>query len=445
MAGGASLRADAPVRARTPSLSREDFDDVVELASEGIPTGRGARMAYLHRDRVNGVLRPRRGARLAALTSGGAIPEVGDYRVVAEPDDTFVGTVNEDFAIESMAGDVFLLGTHSWRIRRVTSGEVRVMDAEGARPTIPFWVGEAPSRTAELSEEVSALRAGGGGATCHRRLRRGRALPAGSVRASRSTPPNSSSLTCRPGLQQLGVMPGQHDVVFERFFDDAGGMQLVVHSPFGGRVNRALGLALRKRFCVTFDFELQAAANDDAVILSLGPQHSFPLNSAARLLHPNTVKTTLEQAVLASPMFTSRWRWDLNRSLAILRFRGGKKNPLPIQRMEADDLMAAIFPALAACQENTPARADPVARPRHRAPGTGRLPPRSHGRGRAPAPGGVSSFRRDQVAFRRLGGTVGPVARNSQQRAVHVPRRRSARGKASPPGAIAPRLTRRGA
>jgi ATP-dependent helicase Lhr and Lhr-like helicase len=334
-------------------LARRDFDDVVELASEGIPTGRGARMAYLHRDRVNAVLRPRRGARLAALTSGGAIPEVGDYRVVAEPDDTFVGTVNEDFAIESMTGDVFLLGTHSWRIRRVTAGEVRVMDAEGARPTIPFWVGEAPSRTAELSEEVSALRAGVA-----------EQLAAGSPEAAVSYLQTTCGLEADAaqqvvaylgtGLEQLGVMPGHQDVVFERFFDDAGGMQLVVHSPFGGRVNRALGLALRKRFCVTFDFELQAAANDDAVILSLGPQHSFPLNSAPRLLHPNTVKTTLEQAVLASPMFTSRWRWDLNRSLAILRFRGGKKNPLPIQRMEADDLMAAIFPALAACQENTP-------------------------------------------------------------------------------------------
>ena len=335
------------------TLARQDFDDVVELASEGIPTGRGARMAYLHRDRVNGVLRPRRGARLAALTSGGAIPEVGDYRVVAEPDDTFVGTVNEDFAIESMAGDVFLLGTHSWRIRRVTAGEVRVMDAEGARPTIPFWLGEAPSRTAELSEEVSALRAGVA-----------EQLVAGSPESAVSYLEEACGLEAdaaqqvvaylATGLEQLGVMPGHQDVVFERFFDDAGGMQLVVHSPFGGRVNRALGLALRKRFCVTFDFELQAAANDDAVILSLGPQHSFPLNSAPRLLHPNTVKATLEQAVLASPMFTSRWRWDLNRSLAILRFRGGKKNPLPIQRMEADDLMAAIFPALAACQENTP-------------------------------------------------------------------------------------------
>jgi ATP-dependent Lhr-like helicase len=342
------LRRSAPYG----ELSRGDFDAVVELASEGIPTGRGPRMAYLHRDRVNGVLRPRRGARLAALTSGGAIPEVGDYRVIAEPDDILVGTVNEDFAIESMAGDVFLLGTHSWRIRRVTAGEVRVTDAEGARPTIPFWVGEAPSRTAELSEEVSDLRV----AIAEELAKSGPEAATGFVMATCGLERDAAEQVVAylsTGIEQLGVMPSQGDVVFERFFDEAGGMQLVVHSPFGGRVNRGLGLALRKRFCVTFDFELQAAANDDSVILSLGPQHSFPLSSASRMLHPNTVRATLEQAVLASPMFTSRWRWDLSRALAILRFRGGKKNPLPIQRMEADDLMAAVFPALAACQENT--------------------------------------------------------------------------------------------
>ncbi len=337
-------------------LSRQDFDAVIELAAEGIPTGRGPRMAYLHRDQVNSVLRARRGARLAALTSGGAIPEVGDYRVVVEPEETVVGTLNEDFAIESMAGDVFLLGTHSWRIRRVTPGEVRVTDAQGAAPTIPFWVGEAPARTAELSEEVSALRSGveaqlklGGTGAAVRYVQETCGLADDGGGAAEQVVAYLST-----GLEQLGVMPTEQDVVFERFFDEGGGMQLVVHSPFGGRVNRAFGLALRKRFCVTFDFELQAAASDNAVILSLGPQHSFPLSSAARLLHPGTVEKTLEQAVLASPMFASRWRWDLSRSLAILRFRGGKKNPLPIQRMEADDLMAAIFPALAACQENTP-------------------------------------------------------------------------------------------
>ncbi|MGC8628398.1 MAG: helicase-related protein [Acidimicrobiales bacterium] len=343
------------------NLSREDFDAVVELVSEGIPTGRGARMAYVHRDRVNAVLRPRRGARLAALTSGGAIPEVGDYRVVAEPDETVVGTVNEDFAVESMPGDVFLLGTHAWRIRRVTSGQVRVTDAEGARPNLPFWLGEAPSRTPELSAEVSQLR-----------QRVAEALgtsPGEAVRVVRETCGVGQDVASQlvaylsTGLSELGTMPTQDDIVFERFFDEAGGMQLVVHSPFGGRVNRALGLALRKRLCVTFDFELQAAASDDAVIISLGPQHSFPLSSAARLLHPGTVQSTLEQAALTSPMFSARWRWDLNRCLAVLRSRGGKRNPLPVQRMEADDLMAAVFPALAACQENAPP--GPVAVPDH--------------------------------------------------------------------------------
>ena len=351
-------------------LAREDFDAVVTLVSDGITTGRGKRLAYVHRDQVNGVLRPRRGARLAALTSGGAIAEVGDYRVVAEPDEMPVGTVNEDFAIESMVGDVFLLGTHSWRIRRVTQGEVRVVDAEGAHPTIPFWVGEAPSRTEELSDQVSVLRSAVGELLAD-------SVAQGEGPPSRLAARRYVSEACgldddtasqlvdylAVALGELGVLPTRHDVVFERFFDEAGGMQMVVHAPLGGRINRGLGLALRKRFCATFDFELQAAATDDAVVLSLGPQHSFPLDSAPRLLRSETAEAVLRQAVLASPMFASRWRWNLNRSLAVLRFRGGKKNPLPIQRMESDDLMAAIFPALAACQENAPT--GPVEIPDH--------------------------------------------------------------------------------
>ena len=342
-------------------LCRADFDAVVELASEGITTGRGKRMAYLHRDRVNGLLRPRRGARLAALTSGGAIAEVGDYRVVAEPDDIPVGTVNEDFAIESMVGDVFLLGTHSWQVRRVTQGEVRVVDAHGAHPTIPFWVGEAPSRTEELSEEVSALRAAVAAALGEGR---DRALAVVAERCGTAVEATEQVVDyLAAGLGELGVLPTRTDVVFERFFDEAGGMQLVVHAPLGGRINRAFGLALRKRFCATFDFELQAAADDDAVVLSLGPQHSFPLESAPSLLRAERAQEVLTQALLASPMFASRWRWNLNRSLAVLRFRGGRKNPLPIQRMESDDLMAAVFPALAACQEN--AVPGPVTIPDH--------------------------------------------------------------------------------
>ncbi|HXQ90075.1 MAG TPA: DEAD/DEAH box helicase [Acidimicrobiales bacterium] len=351
-------------------LERADFDAVVELVSEGITTGRGKRMAYVHRDEVHGVLRPRRGARLAALTSGGAIAEVGDYRVVAEPDDTPVGSVNEDFAIESMVGDVFLLGTHSWRIRRVTQGEVRVTDAEGAHPTIPFWVGEAPSRTEELSQEVSALRRAVGDLLTDTAAEDGAPQAPAAARSlveeTCGLEPDAAEQLVQylaAALGELGRLPTGDDIVFERFFDEAGGMQMVVHAPLGGRINRGLGLALRKRFCATFDFELQAAANDDSVVLSLGAQHSFPLDSAPRLLRSETAEGVLRQAVLASPMFAARWRWNLNRSLAVLRFRGGKKNPLPIQRMEADDLMAAVFPALAACQENAPG--GPVVIPDH--------------------------------------------------------------------------------
>jgi ATP-dependent Lhr-like helicase len=341
------------VRAAAPfeGLPREDFDDVVELVSDGIQTGRGRRAAYLHRDRVNGHLRGRRGARLAALTSGGAIPELGDYRVVAEPDDTFVGTVNEDWAIESMAGDVFLLGTTSWRIRRVEPGTVRVVDARGAPPSVPFWLGEAPGRTDELSDDVSELRSAVG-----ERLSRGD--PDGARRwleeecGIDGAAANTIVRYLGAALAALGVLPTKGTIVLERFFDESGGTQLVGHAPFGARLNRALGLALRKRFCVTFDFELQAAASDDAILLSLGPQHSFPLERVPKFLASKTVEEVVRQAVLTSPMFAARWRWNLNRALAVLRMRGGRKNPPPIQRMEADDLMAAVFPTLAACQEN---------------------------------------------------------------------------------------------
>ena len=332
-------------------LSRDDFDAVLALVSDGILTGRGPRGAYVHHDAVNGEVRGRKGARLAALTSGGAIPENGDYRVVAEPDDTFIGTVNEDWAVESMAGDIFLLGTHSWQIRRIEAGVVRVRDAGDAPPTVPFWMGEAPARTDELSAEVSVVRA-----------RVDEFLTAGDPDGARAWLVDVAGIEPEPatmvvdylavGRAVLGAMPTLDTLVFERFFDETGGMQLIVHSPYGGRVNRALGLALRKRFCRTFNFELQAAATDNAVILSLGPHHSFPLSDVPSYLTSHAVEDTLEHAILDAPMFQARWRWNLNRSLMVLRFRGGRKNPPPIQRMEADDLMVAVFPQAAACQDN---------------------------------------------------------------------------------------------
>jgi len=343
----------ALVRRAAPymELTRKQFDQVVDLVSGGIETGRGRRGAYLHHDGVNGELRPRRGARLAAATSGGAIPETGDYRVLAEPDDTLVGTVNEDWAVESMAGDIFLLGSHSWQIRRVEAGVVRVRDAGDSPPTVPFWLGEAPARTAELSQEVSELR---------RRVddRLAAEDPDGARRwlvEVAGVGPEAATMIVdylAVGRATLGAMPTQECLVLERFFDDTGGMQLVVHSPYGGRINRAFGLALRKKFCRTFNFELQAAATDDAIVLSLGPHHSFPLDEVPRYVNSRTVRDTLEHAILDSPMFQARWRWNLNRSLMVLRFRNGRRNPPPIQRMEADDLMAAVFPQAAACQEN---------------------------------------------------------------------------------------------
>jgi len=335
------------------SLTRCVFDEVLDFTTKGIVTGRGPKGAYVHYDEINGEVEGRRGARLASLTSGGAIPEIADYRVVADPDDMFVGTVNEDWATESLPGDIFLLGTHSWQIRRIEPGVVRVVDAGGKPPTVPFWLGEAPARTAELSQEVSSLRAG-----IQHRIEN--ETPRAAVEWTKqlcgidAVAAEMIVSYLAASLAVLGDLPTVDRLVIERFFDQTGGMQLVVHSPFGGRINRAFGLALRKKFCVNFDFELQAAANDDAVVLSLGPQHSFPLDEVKNYLKTEQVPQTLTQAVLVppSPMFISRWRWNLNRSLTVLRWKGGRKNPPPIQRMEADDVMAAAFPSAAGCQEH---------------------------------------------------------------------------------------------
>ncbi len=355
----------ALVRRAAPyaGLDRPAFDQVVELVSWGVITGRGRRGAWLHRDGVGGRLRPRRGARLAALTSGGAIPETGDYRVVLDPDGVTVGSVHEDFALEANIGDVFLLGTHSWRVRQVATGTVRVHDAGDAAPTVPFWLGEAPARTAELSEAVGDLRQAVAEALT------GQAVAAG-IEAARRVVQDMAKVGAEvadqvvaylaAGLAALGSLPTYDHLVVERFFDDSEGTQLVIHAPYGGRVNRALGLALRKRFCVTFDFELQAAADDDTVVLSLGPQHSFPLTQVPAMVRSGTVVDVLTQAVLPHPMLRSRWRWNCNRALVVPRARGGQRRPIHLQRMEADDLLAAAWPQLAACQENTEAGPIPV-------------------------------------------------------------------------------------
>jgi ATP-dependent Lhr-like helicase len=370
-------------------LARQDFDAVLEILSEGITARRGRYGAYLHRDRVRHRLRGRRGSRLVAITNGGAIPESALYTVVAQPEGAVAGTVAEDFAAESMRGDVFLLGNTSWRITRIegSSGRVLVEDAHGAAPDIPFWLGEAPARTPELSAQVSEIRekisdlavAPVAVARASRPLSRGRPAPAGQcgqdarpAGAGGGTPALPSDAISwlkeqcglddagaeqaveyiLAGRAMLGAVPTQHRIVAERFFDEAGGMQLIIHAPFGGRINKAWGLALRKRFCRSFNFELQAAATEDGLNISLGEQHSFPLADVFHFLSPESAAAVLEQAALVSPIFATRWRWDATRALALPRFRNGKKIPLQIQRLRADDLLAAVFPDAAACQDN---------------------------------------------------------------------------------------------
>ena len=331
-------------------LARKDFDAVVQMLADGFTTRRGRRGAYVHYDGVNRRLKARRGARLAALTSGGAIPDVGDYRVILEPTETFVGTLNEDFAIESMPGDIFQLGNSSYLIQKIESGQVRVVDAQGQPPSIPFWTGEAPGRTPELSVQVSRLRqdiAGRLGNAGDAIAWLGAEIPGLPEAAARQIVEYLDA-----SHKILGVIPTQQTLVLERFFDEAGGMQLVLHAPFGSRVNRAWGLALRKRFCRSFNFELQAAATEDAIVISLGPHHSFPLDDVFQYLKPATAEQLLVQAMLDAPMFGTRWRWNATRALAVLRARGGKKVPTPLQRMEAEDLVAAVFPDQLACPEN---------------------------------------------------------------------------------------------
>ncbi|MGH9580678.1 MAG: DEAD/DEAH box helicase, partial [Terriglobales bacterium] len=344
------------------ALPRGEFDAVLEMLSEGVAARRGRYGAYLHRDRVNGRLRARRGGRLAAITSGGAIPDNALYTVVAEPDGAVVGTVDEDFAVESMKGDVMLLGNTSWRIRRIeSSGRVLVEDAHGAAPTIPFWRGEAPARTIELSAQVAGLRDAVSSRTPN--LAPGAALGNSAEAAEAASWLREECGVDAAGAEQiveyvvtgravLGAVPTQATIIAERFFDEGGGMQLVVHAPFGGRINKAWGLALRKRFCRSFNFELQAAATDEGLNISLAEQHSFPLADVFRFLAPESVQEVLEQAALASPIFATRWRWDASRALALLRFSGGRKVPPQIQRMRSDDLLASVFPDVAACQEN---------------------------------------------------------------------------------------------
>ena len=354
-----TLRSAYPYR----KLAREDFDAIVEMLSEGIAARRGRYAAYLHRDRVNGRVSGRRGSRLAAITSGGAIPENAMYTVVAQPDGAMVGTVDEDFAVESLAGDIFLLGNSSWRIRRVDAGSILVEDAEGAAPNVPFWRGEAPARTAELSEYVAAVREKISSLTEGSKPGK---EPQNDLQALAAI--NWLKAECGlddAGAEQaveyivagravLGAVPTQKTIIAERFFDESGGMQLIIHAPFGGRINRAWGLALRKRFCRSFNFELQAAATENGLNISLAEQHSFPLADVFHFLQSGSVREVLEQAALASPMFATRWRWNAGRALALLRFRGGKKIPPQIQRMRSDDLLASVFPEALACQENIP-------------------------------------------------------------------------------------------
>jgi ATP-dependent Lhr-like helicase len=338
-------------------LAEADFNAVIDMLADGFTTHRGRRSAHLHYDRVNGILRARKGARLTAITNGGAIPDQFDYDVVLLPEEFPIGSVNEDFAIESMAGDIFQLGNTSYRIRQVVSGKVYVEDAKGQPPSIPFWFGEAPGRSNELSEAVSALREQVDSALT---LSAGGADTVGVAERLELDLGISTSAAQQlvdylaAGRAALGGLPTRQRIYFERFFDEAGDTHLVIHSPFGSRINRAWGLALRKSFCRRFNFELQAAALEDSIILSLGAVHSFGLDEVSRYLSSTSAHRVLEQAVLGAPLFPTHWRWNATIALAVRRFHNGRKKPAQLQRMDAEDLLSTVFPEQLACAENLP-------------------------------------------------------------------------------------------
>lgn len=336
-------------------LSREEFDTTVQMLADGYTSRRGRRGTHLHFDAINNRLRARRGANLIALTNGGAIPDMFDYQVVLDPEDIVVGSLNEDFALEALPGDVFTLGTHSWQMLRVDGLKVRVRDAQGMQPTIPFWFGEGLGRTRELSEAVSALRQ-----TIADLLISDSANAAVQWLVDCAGLPREGATQIveylETGMNALGAMPTRTSIVMERFFDEVGDMHVVIHSPFGSRINRGWGLALRKRFCKSFNFELQAAANEDSIVISLGSIHSFPLDDVFKYLQSTTVRDVLVQALLDAPMFEVRWRWNATRSLAIQRNRNGKRVPPQFQRMDAEDLVAHVFPDQIACAENITGR-----------------------------------------------------------------------------------------
>ncbi|HWM43405.1 MAG TPA: helicase-related protein, partial [Burkholderiales bacterium] len=339
-------------------LEKDQFMEVVEMLARGYSTRRGRRGALIHHDSLNRKLRSRKGSRLNAIVNGGAIPEVFDYRVVLEPEGHFIGTLNEDFAIESLPGDVFQLGNTSWRILRIGNGVVRVADAQGQPPSMPFWLGEAPARSDEMSAAVSAMRAavdaelaGPDEPRTEGELDRAIELLKKEYLLDQSAAEQIAAYLAE-AKRSLGVLPTADKIALERFFDESGGMQLVLHAPFGSRINRAWGLALRKKFCQGFNFELQAAATEEGIILSLGASHSFPLEEVFRYLHPNSVRETLVQAILDSPIFETRWRWSATLALAVPRNRAGARIPNQLQRMYAEDLLQAAFPDAAACQDN---------------------------------------------------------------------------------------------
>jgi ATP-dependent helicase Lhr and Lhr-like helicase len=309
-------------------LDRVEFDKVIEMLHEGFVSGRETARGPVFRV-TSGQLGVAHNADKRCLLNAGTIPEWFEYEVHDAATGRRLGRLDEEFAFESSPGQIMQLGGQNWCIVRITTGRVEVEAAEDQVPNMPFWFGEGPGRSRALSRQVHNL-----------------------CRDSHNQLDDQLRAYLEDSRAILGKLPGRNCIVLERFFDPGGDQHLVIHSLFGARLNRAWGLALRKRFCRNFNFELQAAAVDNGLLISLGAVHSFDLSEVPGWLSSGSIGEVLVQALLDTPIFQTRLRWCANVALAIEKQDLRGRVPAQIQRNQTENLIARIFPDQLACLEN---------------------------------------------------------------------------------------------
>lgn len=312
-------------------LNEKDLGRLIDMVHDGFVPGRETSHSLVYR-RGPVRLGVADEAEKLSLMNAGTIPEWFDYEVLDLSTRQVIGRLDEEFAFESTPGQVIQLGGSTWKILAIATGRVEVEPADNLAPNLPFWFGDGAGRSSDLSLQVMQL--------C-RWVEQGQAVGCSSLQDYLST-----------SLAVLGRLPGPDCIVLERFFDPGGDQHLVIHTLAGARTNRAWGLALRKRFCRQFNFELQAAATDDGLLISLGAVHSFDLPEVMGYLRSSNARDVLVQALLDTPIFQTRFRWCANIALAIKRRELRGPVPPQIQRSQTENLIARIFPDQLACLEN---------------------------------------------------------------------------------------------